>query len=373
LKFILKKAETSVILTVFISDSSSTTGAGLGALDQTSGITGGYLKRNGTGVALSVNENVTTEGTYEAPTTAAQVRIGTPANMVTGIYELHFHNDLFTSADWITISLSGAANMAPILMEVQLTDIDFNDGIRAALTALPNAAADAAGGLPISDAGGLDLDTKLANTNEITAARMGALTDWIDAGRLDAILDTIAADVVNIDGAAMRGTDSAALASVCTEARLAELGATNLPADVDTILAGTVTNAQGADVATDVALLVGSDGKALISTDAQDLSATLDVNTKTLTADSITASALNSDAVTEIWAKAMQDLAQGAPSATASVLDAINYLYEAWRNKITTTATLITVMKDDGTTGLVKSIISDDGSTFTKDEFITGL
>ena len=33
--------------------------------------------------------------------------------------------------------------------------------------------------------------------------------DWLNAGRLDAILDTIAADVVNIDGDAMRGTDSA--------------------------------------------------------------------------------------------------------------------------------------------------------------------
>lgn len=44
-------------------------------------------------------------------------------------------------------------------------------------TALPAAAADAAGGLPISDAGGLDLDAKLANTNEITATRMG----YIDA------------------------------------------------------------------------------------------------------------------------------------------------------------------------------------------------
>lgn len=61
-------------------------------------------------------------------------------------------------------------------------------------TALPDAAADAAGGLPISDAGGLDLDTQLAETDEITAARMGALTDWINGGRLDLILDIIAAD-----------------------------------------------------------------------------------------------------------------------------------------------------------------------------------
>jgi len=93
---------------------------------------------------------------------------------------------------------------------------------------LPNAAADAPGGVPISDAGGLDLDTKLANTNEVTAARMAALTDWIDGGRLDTLLDAIPTT-------AMRGTDSAALASVATEARLAELDAANLPTDVAAI------------------------------------------------------------------------------------------------------------------------------------------
>jgi hypothetical protein len=121
--------------------------------------------------------------------------------------------------------------------EVSVTEWN---GVKLATTnPLPNAAADAAGGLPISDAGGLDLDTKLAETNEVTAARMGALTDWINGGRLDLILDIIAADVVNLDGAAMRGTDNAALASVCTEARLAELDAANLPADVDAILVDT--------------------------------------------------------------------------------------------------------------------------------------
>jgi hypothetical protein len=39
----------------------------------------------------------------------------------------------------------------------------------------------------------------------------------------------------------MRGTDNAALASVCTEVRLAELAAANLPADIDAILLDTGT------------------------------------------------------------------------------------------------------------------------------------
>ena len=117
-------------------------------------------------------------------------------------------------------------------VQVYPVSYDPTDATRLGLTALPNAAADAAGGLAISDAGGLDLDAKLANTNEITVARMGALTDWINGGRLDLLLDAIPTT-------AMRGTDSAALASVCTEARLAELDAANLPTDIAAILVDT--------------------------------------------------------------------------------------------------------------------------------------
>ncbi len=109
-----------------------------------------------------------------------------------------------------------------------LTDSAFSATRGLAGTALPAAAADAAGGLPVSDVGGLDMDAKLANTNEVTVARMGALTDWINGGRLDLLLDAIPTTV-------MRGTDSAALASVCTEGRLAELDAGNLPTDVASV------------------------------------------------------------------------------------------------------------------------------------------
>ncbi len=53
---------------------------------------------------------------------------------------------------------------------VPLLDVDPYDSVRGGLTALPNAAADAAGGLPISDAGGLDLDTLDTNVSNILKA-----------------------------------------------------------------------------------------------------------------------------------------------------------------------------------------------------------
>lgn len=68
----------------------------------------------------------------------------------------------------------------------------------------------------LPDAGALT--TIAADAARLTAARAAVLTDWIDGGRLDGLLDAIPTT-------AMRGTDSAALASVCTEARLAVLAA----------------------------------------------------------------------------------------------------------------------------------------------------
>jgi len=59
-----------------------------------------------------------------------------------------------------------------------------------------------------------------------------------DIAEVKSVVDTVASDVENIDGEAMRGTDNAALASVCTEDRLSKLDATvssrATPAQVNT-------------------------------------------------------------------------------------------------------------------------------------------
>ena len=111
--------------------------------------------------------------TLKAKSTTANVRIGLIQEQ-----PMPLPNALPDAAGGLPISDAGGLDLDAI-----------GTGAARALAALPNAAADAAGGLPISDAGGLDLDAKLANTNEVTAARMGALTDWINGGRLDLLLD----------------------------------------------------------------------------------------------------------------------------------------------------------------------------------------
>ncbi|KKK65246.1 hypothetical protein LCGC14_2976080, partial [marine sediment metagenome] len=200
-----------------------------------------------------------------------------------GVYRCDYADATFAAGvDEVSLSIVVASgkNAVAAPIKVQITDVDLRDSVRGGMTALPNAAADAAGGLPISDAGGLALDTQLAATNEVTAARMATLTDWINGGRLDLLLDAIPTtamrgtdsaalasevtaarmatltDWINggrldllldaIPTTAMRGTDSAALASVATEARLAELDAANLPTDVAAIPTTAMRGTDGA-------------------------------------------------------------------------------------------------------------------------------
>ena len=260
--------------------------------------------------------------------------------------------------------------------------------------AIPAAAADAAGGLPISDAGGLDLDSKLAATNEVTAARMAALTDWINGGRLDLlldaikavtdllpdagaltaigtdtarltavraavltdwinggrldlILDIIAADVVNLDGDAMRGTDNAALAAVCTEVRLAELAAANLPADVAAVKAETA--------------LIVADTNELQTDDVPGLIAALN--------DLSAANVLTQ--VNAALDTAIAELAQAIPTATPTVRTGLMLLYMALRDRLDVEAASLEIHNNAGTV-IAKKVLSDDGTTYSEAKMVAG-
>ena len=64
--------------------------------------------------------------------------------------------------------------------------------------------------------------------------------------------------------------------------------------------------------------------------------------------------------------------AQGAPAASTKIGDKIDYLYKAWRNTSTQTATTYSLYDDAGTTVDHKSTDSDDGTTATKGEILSG-
>jgi len=283
MKYLLSKAETSVILPVFIRDSSKTDGSGLGSLDENSSIVGGYLKRNSTGVALAVDEDVATEGTYQAPSAAGKVRIGTPANMTTGTYELHFHNNLFTDADWVTITLGGASNMAPLLIEVQLTDIDLNTALASSTIGTCTTNTDMVGtagaNTTVPDAAGT-----AAGLHTTTDGLLGIIAGYIDT-EVAAILAAIDTEIVDMKTIIDNLPNDGALSDIDAgvnnlETRLTviragyldELAAANIPKDVDTLLnritaavalASALTTAQN-----DLDKLTGTDGATLATTQA---------------------------------------------------------------------------------------------------------
>lgn len=73
-----------------------------------------------------------------------------------------------------------------------------------------------------------------------------------------------------------------------------------------------------------------------------------------------------------LLAGAQTEIGQGAPAATAPLVDMIRSLYKAWRNKVTQTSTTYSLFNDDTTTVDHKAVVSNDGTTFTRGEIGTG-
>lgn len=63
---------------------------------------------------------------------------------------------------------------------------------------------------------------------------------------------------------------------------------------------------------------------------------------------------------------------QGAPPVNPDLATKIDYLYKAWRNRSTQTATTYSLYADNGTTVDQKATVSDDGTTYVKGEIATG-
>jgi hypothetical protein len=148
---IVKKGSTDRSVTIRIID--STTGAAENGVEHdTSGLAlwyrrEGAAKTDITAVALAALTTGHTDSGIEL--------IGD------GAYRLDLPDAAYaTGANYVDVG-GTVTGMLVTGGRVKLVNYDPEDTVRLGLTALPNAAADAAGGLPVSDAGGLDVDTIL--------------------------------------------------------------------------------------------------------------------------------------------------------------------------------------------------------------------
>lgn len=152
----------------------------------------------------------------------------------------------------------------------------------------------------------------------------------------------------------------------------------------------------GASVSADVAAVKTQ--TAAIEVDTQDLqgrtpaalvSGRMDASVGAMAANTLTASALAADAVSEIQSGlstltaanvnaevldvlTVDTFAEPAsvPAATASLKDKLGYVAALARNKIEQTATTQSLKADNGTTDIATATVSDDGTTLTRAEWV---
>lgn len=148
MKFSLKAGTTSKDVNIFIQDNSVNTGAGLTGLAYNSGSLTAYYHRQGANAATAITLATKTLGTW-----ATGGFVAVDGTNMPGVYELGLPDAALASgATWVVIMLKGATNMAPVVLEIELTAWDNQNATTGGLSALPNASAAANGGLPTVDA-----------------------------------------------------------------------------------------------------------------------------------------------------------------------------------------------------------------------------
>ena len=116
-----------------------------------------------------------------------------------------------TNYNLVAFTFSGTGAV-PVTVQVYTESVDRHDTVRLGLTALPNAAADAAGGLPISDAGGQSIDVAITQIGAIHGKLPGkdyiAGTDNVDGNiEMSAAIGNFGGSVASVVGAVGSVTD----------------------------------------------------------------------------------------------------------------------------------------------------------------------
>jgi hypothetical protein len=208
---LIKKGATSQIIYVVILDSTSTTGGRkTGLAFNTASLVGNYVRNGAARTAITLATLASASAAWSSGGFVEVDATNTP-----GLYRLDVPDAAFAAGvDSVVVTLKGATGMVGVEEEVQLTAIDLQDAVRMAMTALPNAAAEAAGGLYTRGSGAGQLNQNASGQVDTRTVTMA--TDVITAAAIQA--DAIgAAEIANgaIDAAtfAAGAIDAAAIAT----------------------------------------------------------------------------------------------------------------------------------------------------------------
>jgi hypothetical protein len=201
------RAKTSRSLAVFIADTSSTTGGGLsGVTSASSGLAMEYRRQNQSTWTSVTPQAGKTLGTYFSGGIVAD-------GSLDGAYEVDFPDAAFASAagvEWVALRIRGVANMLPVLIEIELDAVDYQDAAAFGLSRLT------------------DIETDTQNIqSRIPAALVG--------GRMDAYIGATANNVITNNTIASAAIGNSQLATSA----------------INAIQSGLATDAQAAAIETD--------------------------------------------------------------------------------------------------------------------------
>jgi hypothetical protein len=201
MKLKLKEGTTSKIATVFVQDSSSTTGAGLAGLVFNSASLTGYWIAEGDATATALTLVTMTAGTWVS---AGFVEVD--STNLPGIYQVGLPDVVVdaTSEGSVVVMLKGATNMAPCVMEIELDGMDYRAGVVPTVTSVTGAVGSVTGAVG-------SVTGHTAQTGDSFAIVNGASGSVATKTVVDAIPTT-----------AMRGTDSAYTGTPPTAAAIAD-------------------------------------------------------------------------------------------------------------------------------------------------------
>ena len=135
MKLKITEGTTSKLVKIFVQDSSSSTGAGLTGLAHNTAGLKWYWIAEGDASSTSVTLATATLGTY----TSGGFIVVDATNMP-GVYEIGIPDAAIDSSSEgsVAMMLSGATNMAPVLIEIELDSVDYRDADTFGVTNLAN-------------------------------------------------------------------------------------------------------------------------------------------------------------------------------------------------------------------------------------------
>ena len=204
--------------------------------------------------------------------TTRQFSSGAPFALASGAAEVYEDNDLaqITVGETLTLEFDGVTGLHNL--RLVLTGANGYETGKSYTAVISVGTVDS-----VSVVGEVILNFTIQRS-PVNWAKVSNPTTALDLSGTDIqLVDTC---TVNID---VRGTDSAALASVCTESRLAELDGANLPTDIAAIPTTAMRGTDGVDTAT----MRGTDSAALASVATEARLAELDGANLPTTTDNI--------------------------------------------------------------------------------------